>query len=57
MLKKYTGTDSDVNIPDGVTVIGYSTFDECENLTIHAHEGSYAEQYAKENYIPFVAEE
>ena len=27
------------------------------NLTIHAAAGSYAEQYAKENHIPFVAEE
>ena len=28
----------------------------CNQLTIHAPAGSYAEQYAKENNIPFVAE-
>ncbi len=28
----------------------------CENLSIHAPAGSYAEQYAKENNIPFVTE-
>ena len=32
------------------------TFDNCENLTIHAPAGSYAEEYAKKNNIPFVAE-
>lgn len=32
-------------------------FVDCPNLTIHAPAGSYAEQYAKENHIPFVAEE
>lgn len=31
-------------------------FVDCPNLTIHAPTGSYAEQYAKENHIPFVAE-
>ena len=31
-------------------------FDYCPNLTIHAPAGSYAEQYAKEHDIPFVAE-
>ena len=30
--------------------------DNCDNFTIHAPAGSYAEQYAKENNIPFVAE-
>jgi hypothetical protein len=28
----------------------------CRKLTIYAPAGSYAEQYAKENNIPFVAE-
>ena len=32
-----------------------SAFDDCPNLTIHAPAGSYAEQYAKEHNIPFVA--
>ena len=31
-------------------------FADCPDLTIHAPAGSYAEQYAKENNIPFVAE-
>ena len=45
-----------ITIPDGVTSIGYSAFYGCKKLTIHAPAGSYAEQYAKENNIPFVAE-
>ena len=45
-----------VNIPNGVTNIGERAFNGCPNLTIHAPVGSYAETYAKENNIPFVAE-
>ena len=45
-----------ITIPDSVTSIGISAFGWCENLTIHAPAGSCAEQYAKENNIPFVAE-
>ena len=33
-----------------------AAFVECPNLTIHAPAGSYAEAYAKEHNIPFVAE-
>jgi hypothetical protein len=36
--------------------IGCSAFWDCNRLTIHAPAGSYAERYAKENHIPFVAE-
>jgi predicted nucleic acid-binding protein len=36
--------------------IGCEAFSYCSNLTIYAPTGSYAEQYAKENNIPFVAE-
>ena len=36
--------------------IGDFAFNHCEALTIHAPAGSYAEQYAKEHNIPFVAE-
>jgi hypothetical protein len=43
-------------IPSSVTAIGAEAFLGCFNVTIHAPVGSYAEQYAKENNIPFVAE-
>ena len=45
-----------VTIPESVTNIERGAFSGCLNLTIHAPAGSYAEQYAKENNIPFVAE-
>ena len=45
-----------VTIPEGVTSIGKWSFSNCYDLTIHAPAGSYAEEYAKENNIPFVAE-
>ncbi len=58
-----------IYIPTSVTTIGTpadlvsinTRFDPrafigCDKLTIHAPAGSYAEQYAKENNIPFVAE-
>ena len=45
-----------VTIPASVTGIGYGAFFFCRQLTIHAPAGSYAEQYAKENKISFVAE-
>ena len=47
---------SSVTIPDSVTSFGKEVFTGCPNLTIHAPEGSYAEQYAKEHDIPFAAE-
>ena len=46
----------DLVIPTNVTKIGTNTFRDCYNLIIHAPAGSYAETYAKENNIPFVAE-
>lgn len=45
-----------VHIPDSVTTIGEEAFYNCDALTIHIPAGSYAETYAKENNIPFVAE-
>ena len=46
----------DLVIPTNVTKIGTNAFRDCYNLIIHAPAGSYAETYAKENNIPFVAE-
>ena len=45
----------DIYIPDSVENIFYDAFCGCDKLTIHAHKGSYAEEYAKENKIPFEA--
>ena len=45
-----------IHIPENVKTIGKCAFEECEKLTVHAPAGSYAESYAKENKIPFVAE-
>ena len=47
---------TDITIPASVTTIAWFAFDGCTNMTIHAPVGSYAETYAKENNIPFVAE-
>ena len=52
----YCGGLTNIIIPDSVTEIGQEAFADCHKLTIHAPAGSYAEQYAKENNIPFVAE-
>lgn len=43
-------------VPSSVTEIGKWAFDDCPKLTIYTPAGSYAEQYAEENHIPFVAE-
>ena len=47
-----------ITIPETVEKIDYFAISlrNSKNLTIHAPSGSYAEQYAKENNIPFVAE-
>lgn len=44
-----------VVISASVTTI-ITAFSDCPNIVIHAPAGSYAEQYAKEHNIPFVAE-
>ena len=46
----------EVSLPRTVQRIEPQCFEDCPNLTIHAPAGSYAEQYAKEHNIPFVAE-
>lgn len=40
-----------VTIPESIQAIGENAFAECENITICAPVGSYAEAYAKENNI------
>lgn len=45
-----------IRIPGSVQQIEKDAFHMCHKLTIHAPSGSYAETYAKENNIPFVAE-
>ncbi len=42
-----------VIIPNSVTSIGDDAFKDDPDLTVLVHKGSYAEQYAKENKIPF----
>ncbi len=42
-----------ITIPDREVEICYGAFDDCPKLTICAPEGSKAEEYAKENKIPF----
>ena len=44
-----------ITIPNSVTNIGGNAFYNCDNLTIYGYSGSYAETYANENSIPFVA--
>ncbi len=48
-----------ITIPSSVTYISASAFTEygekCEKLTIYGYTNSYAEIYARENNIPFVA--
>lgn len=45
-----------ITIPSSVTSIDKLAFLRCDHVVIHAPAGSYAETYAKENDIPFVAE-
>ena len=40
-------------IPASVTEIGVWAFDNCDSLTLRVARGSYAEQYARENNIPY----
>lgn len=42
-----------VVIPISVTEIGTAAFDQCQRLILYGTPGSYAEEYADENGIPF----
>ena len=44
-------------IPDSVTQIEMGAFSNCPKLVIHGYSGTYAEKYANNNNIPFVAEQ
>ena len=46
---------TEVTIPESVTSIANNAFAQSTNLTIYGYTGSYAETYAKDNSIPFVA--
>ena len=46
---------SSAEIPQSIFSIGDYAFEDCDNLTIYGYSGSYAEGYALENSIPFVA--
>ena len=47
---------TDICLPESVTLIAKNAFEACHKLTIHAPATSYAEQYALEHNIPFIAE-
>ncbi len=52
----YCSSLTRVVIPESVTEIYRDAFRACNSVTIYGKAGSYAETYAKENNIPFVAE-
>ena len=47
------GSLRNVTIPESVTFVGEEAFSRCEKLNMSVTAGSYAEQYAKENGIPY----
>ena len=42
-----------ITIPNSVTSINIEAFYGCANVVIHCYKNSYAEEYAKEHYIPY----
>lgn len=42
------------DVPESVTEIGNMTFAACDNVSIRGYDGSYAENYATGNNIPFI---
>ena len=55
--KAFANCDSLISIviPDTVTIIAENAFVDSDNLTIYGYAGSYAETYANQKDIPFVA--
>ena len=47
---------TDLYFSENLKEIARGAFTRCKHITIHAPAGSYAERYAKEHNIPFVAE-
>jgi len=45
----------EIKVPDSLQHIEDSTLYGCSNLTIYGVEGSYAQQYANEQGISFIA--
>ena len=54
---KFCANLAEVNIPASVTEIADDAFDGCDRLTIRGASGSYAQTYASNKNIPFVAED
>ena len=46
---------TNITIPASVIEIGRNVFYGCDNITVHGYKNSYAETYANENGITFVA--
>ena len=44
---------TNIEVPDSVTEIGIGAFGDCRHLTITCSQGSYAEQYTKDNDIKY----
>jgi hypothetical protein len=47
---------TEIAVPDSITSIGNAAFSGCDGIVINCSKGSYAEAYAKEHNIPFIAE-
>ena len=45
-----------LEVSSAVTEVGICAFNRCENLVIYGQAGSYIQQYAEEEGIPFVAQ-
>ena len=59
-INGYNGIGGEITIPStingkSVTSIGRYAFYGCTGLTIYGKQGSYAETYANDNNIPFIA--